>query len=308
MRRQPTKYHGPTILGIDVSHHQGTIYKKFKRMAELNPRIRFCFCRTGDGIITTPKSPLDPMFYNNWVASKDAGWVTGSYHYFRADRDGAAQADLVLEAMHKVKFTPGVDIPPAIDWEDGARKNLQGGIFDVDPSEVNTLPVELVDYEAWEFVSTIEKELGVHPLIYTGQTFHWWMSQARPELAKKWGSLDLWTPWYGTELHLPVDQAGNFFPWKETDWTFWQYDNKARFGGFDGPLDANKFRGDWKAFKEFLENTKVVPDIDQPEEDVHLPHDVYVDVLDAYESICKAEYDLKNAKSILNAILDKCDE
>lgn len=245
MRRQRVDfYKGPTCTGIDVSRWQGEIdWKKVK-----NSDIKFVFVRTGDGKDT------DPRFLENWFSADEAGIpFIGSYHYFRADRNGETQADQVINLMHQVDFVPGCDLPPVLDFEDGASLDLPGGVLEVDG---NKLPMEVIVDEAIEFLERIEEKLKVRPLIYTGQTFHWWLSQGDPEQAKRFAKYDLWTPSYvKTAPYMPVDKDGKGFPW--TQWTFWQYTAKGTVPGVNTPCDMNVFRGSFAELQTYVEDTEI---------------------------------------------------
>lgn len=243
MRRQPVdKYDGPTVKGIDVSRWQGAL--DWDVIRKNNPDIVFAISRTGDG--STP----DRYFADNWKNSQ--GLIRGSYHYFRADRGGEAQAKGVVRLIESAGGMLSHDLPPALDLEDGARKNLKRGVF---TGEEENLPVDLVVDEAIAFLETVEEELGVTPLVYTGQTFHWWLSQARPDLAKLFSKYPLWLPSYTSEPLMPVDKEGNAFPWDK--WSLWQYTSKGDVMGIPGGVDMNYFRGNRGDLLNFLSSLRL---------------------------------------------------
>ncbi len=247
-KRQPDPYVGPTTLGIDVSKWQDTIDWK---LVSTDLRIKFAISRTGDG------RDLDDQFDRNWKESGRIGLIRGSYHFFRADRDGKFQADLVISALKAAGGLLPTDLPPAIDIEGGVSRNLPGGVF---AGVATELPIGQVAEECLEFLSTLENELGVVPLIYTGQAFHWWLSQAHPELAKDFERYPLWVPSYSATPIIPANVKGELFPWPH--WSIWQYTSSGTVAGIKGSVDMNKFRGteaDLKLFVSSLRHASALP-------------------------------------------------
>ncbi len=252
-RQRVDNYTGPKTSGFDVSKWQGDI-----EWSRIDDDFEFVFVRTGDG------RTHDSKFDRNWRGAKEQGIRRGAYHYFRADRDGFTQAHTVISMMEAAGgFRPGVDLPPVVDLEGGARKNLPGGVFvEKDPE----LPIELVVEELLEFLQTLEDHLGVVPIIYKGQAFHWWLSQSRPQLAAQFDRYPLWIASYsrGPGPRMPVNTAGDGFPWSE--WTIWQHTGKGESDGIEGNLDENYFRGDEAALDQFIRDSVV----DQEKEEKEL--------------------------------------
>lgn len=242
MKRKPAPaYNGPTTLGLDISKWQSMIHKSMPVIAESNPDLKFCICRTGDG-----KTP-DPDFDVNYKAVVDAGLIPGSYHYLRADRDGDTQAYSMIRMLEQVKYDPSAHLPPVVDLEDGAQTNLPEGVY---TGSNSVLPRQQVHEETLEMLARLELELGVRPMLYTGQAFHWWYSQGNPQFAQEYAKYPLWLPSYGTRALMPVDKDGNFFPWQQ--WTIWQFTNKGTLNGTSYKLDLNYFRGSLEDLKNFI--------------------------------------------------------
>ena len=243
-----------------------------------NPDIRFCICRTGDG------KDLDHWFPKFYQQTMDNNVIPGSYHYFRADRDGRTQAESMSEALGRAGFVPGRHLPPAVDFEDGASLNLPGGVYN---GAGKVLPIHQVHEELLEFLTELEKLCGVVPMLYTGQTFHWWMSQAQPELAKEYAKYPLWTPSY-TSNHdkysprLPADAAGNAFPWAKP--TIWQYTGEGKLEGARAKLDLNVFFGTEVDLAEFCSRSLVIPPPAPVVEHVHKPTVAEVRALDRVDA------------------------
>lgn len=234
------------VMGIDVSRWQKNI--NLAKVFLTNPGIKFCICRTGDG---KDKDALFKHFYSHTVASEV---IPGSYHYFRADRDGKTQAESMSAQLREVGYIPGVHLPPVVDFEDGSGTNLPGGVYN---GAGKVMPIHQIHEELMEFLTELENIWGVTPMLYTGQTFHWWMSQAQPELAQEYGRFPLWTPSYTSNAtkynpRMPADRAGKPFPWAKP--TIWQHTGKGRIPGYAADLDLNFFMGDMDELRRFIQN------------------------------------------------------
>ncbi len=125
------------------------------------------------------------------------------------------------------------------------------------------LPIPLVVEECLEFLQTIEDYYGCTPLVYTGQAFHWWLSQARPQLAVKFERYPLWIASYVTTYpYMPVNTDGDAFPWPT--WSLWQYTSKGKVRGIDGDVDLNWFRGDLLSLQEFIVSLRGIDAVESP--------------------------------------------
>ncbi len=129
---------GSTVLGIDVSHHQGTI--DWDRVAA--DGVQFAFIRVSDSLAVE-----DTKFARNWSEARSHGIIRGAYQYFRPTYSAREQADLLLEKMGSLRDG---DLPPVIDVEVGGD-----GLV----SKVRT------------WLDRVEGATGVKPMIYTGPAF-----------------------------------------------------------------------------------------------------------------------------------------
>jgi len=223
-----------------------------KQVFESNASLQFCIARTGDGKDT---DPTFKKFFQETEAHD--GVIPGSYHYFRADRDGHSQAESMSKLLSSAGYKPGLHLPPAVDFEDGASLNLPGGVYN---GSGKVMPIHQVHEELLECLVSLESIWGVRPMLYTGQTFHWWMSQAEPEFAAEYAKYPLWTPSYTKNVHtsrprLPADKAGNPFPW--TTPTIWQFTGEGKVAGYDKPIDCNFFAGDGTELIAFCQGSRV---------------------------------------------------
>ena len=140
---------------------------------------------------------------------QSAGLVRGAYHFFRAEFDGAQQAELFLRTVNP---TLG-DLPPVVDVE------LNDGVTGA------TLVSRL---QAW--LDTVEQQTGAKPIIYTLTSF--W----NPHFNDQFGQYPLWVAHYGPSPQpLPEGWA---------NWAFWQYSQSLPVAGVPGNADHDYFNGD----------------------------------------------------------------
>ena len=92
------------IRGIDVSRYDPYIDWQTVR----NQDIRFAIIKSTEGV-----GYFSERFNEQWAGAKSVGILRGSYHYLRADQDGAKQADWFLS---HVDVQDG-DLPPFLDIE-----------------------------------------------------------------------------------------------------------------------------------------------------------------------------------------------
>lgn len=238
-RRAPIdRYTGPKVKGIDVSHHNGVL--NFQQVAT-DASIRFCIVRTGD--IGARLGPRDQQLDRNWRGVAEAGIRRGSYQYFRAAYGGAHQADLMLQQLDDAGGHLASDLPPAIDIEEAGQ---------VTRDDVPLEPQQVLD-ETQAWLERMESQLGVVPIIYTGQYWHWKISQRG--LGGFAARYPLWIPSYGSANPLmPTDPRGGPGPWPT--WTIWQYSANGRIPGSPRDTDFNYFRGDEAALARFVEDSK----------------------------------------------------
>ena len=195
---------GYARVGIDVSHHQEAI----DWSAVAADGVDFAFVKATEGV-----DHADTRFCGNWADAKTAGLVRGAYHFFRADRDGRAQADHFHRA---VELRPG-DLPAVVDVEtlDGAT------------------PEQLIaNLRTWLFLTEIRT--GAKPLIYTNLKFYY------RHLAGHFDGYPLWIARYSS--HAPALSPA-------TAPAFWQYGNRGRVAGIAGDVDLDVFLGDAAAFE-----------------------------------------------------------
>jgi lysozyme len=199
-----------TLDGIDVSYWQ-TI-TSWSSVA--GDGIVFAFIRVSDGD-PNAGGVEDTDFDANWAAAKAAGIIVGPYQFFRPAQDPVAQADYVISKLGGA-MTPG-DLPPACDVEDG------GGLS-------NAQVIAAID----QWVTRIENQLGVTPIIYTSASL--WQQYTGD--TAQFSAYPLWV------AHYTGNTTGPFWvPDGWSEWAFWQYSSTGSVAGISNNVDLNFFNG-----------------------------------------------------------------
>jgi lysozyme len=188
-----------TVEGIDVSSWQGDIDWKAVHASGR----QFAVIRVADGFY------VDPKFSQNWAGAKAAGMARGVYQFFRASKDGTAQADLLLSHV-------GGDlgeIAPVADVE------VTDGVG------AATLNTHLA-----QWIARIKQATGRTPMIYTSPGL--WPSLSG---SSQFAGEALWVAHWGAACpSLPS-------PWQ--NFSFWQYADDGHVPGISGNVDLDRFNG-----------------------------------------------------------------
>lgn len=202
---------GYSIHGIDVSHHQGTInwYKVANAEIDREP-ITFVVIKATEG-----KSHLDENFNENFYQARQYGLIRGAYHFFSPSVGGRKQAE---HYMHQVHLDEG-DMPPILDIETAGN-----------------LTVDELQLQALAWLSLVEEQYGVPPIIYTGLKFKQkYLSDPR---------FDRYPFWIA---HYYVKEVGYSGPWR-----FWQHTDLGRVDGIKGAVDLDIYNGSMYDLRHFL--------------------------------------------------------
>ncbi len=202
---------GYAIHGIDVSRHQGAIsWRAVKAMQVKDIQFGFAFMKATEGI-----SKVDVYFKRNWSSCHEMHIPRGAYHFYLANKSGAAQAK---NFVNTVKLQPG-DLPPVVDVEQ---------LYGADPA------VMRVELKLW--LQMIEIHYGVKPIIYSYVDFY------ERYLGKDFDAYPLWIAHY-----LQKEK-----PRIKRNWLFWQFNEGGRVNGILSNTDFNVFNGDSTAFAALL--------------------------------------------------------
>ena len=194
---------GYSVHGIDVSAYQGRI--DWPEVAR--HRVRFAFIKASEGATLR-----DARFARNWREARAAGILSGAYHYFQPNRDGAVQAALFID---RVPLAAG-DLPPVLDVE-ATRFH--------DVAELRR--------EVRQWLELVQAHYGVPPILYSNYGFY------KRYLAGHFDDFPLWLAHY--EVARPVLPA--------TRWIIWQHSDEAYVPGIKGTVDFNVFQGSYEALQ-----------------------------------------------------------
>ena len=147
---------------------------------------------------------------------EEANIKKGAYHFFRPTLSPELQASNFIETT---ELSHG-DFVPVLDLE---------VTDDVTSEELR----EKVDI----WLTIIENHYRVRPIIYTYQNFF------NDHLAGFYNEYPIWVARY-TSWRKPRLRANQ-------DWQFWQYGNRGRLHGIDGPVDFNVFQGALEELENF---------------------------------------------------------
>jgi GH25 family lysozyme M1 (1,4-beta-N-acetylmuramidase) len=260
------------LPGVDVSYYQGVI--DWPRVFDAG--FRFACCKS-----TEATRGYDPTFERNRKQARDAGLITGAYHFCRPDMDAGDAEDEAKNFFRVVGKLEPDELPPSVDIEIG-HASMRGA-----------------DVLRWtnDFIQAVEGFFGRHCIVYAYPYF--WpglgvvpsgFTAARP----------LWLAHYTTGR--PLVPA----PWK--GYTFWQYsgDHGVKVPGVGPACDRNVFAVDSvQALRDFVELSKPwrAEDVRKPDAPEWQPkdlaavwHDITGNHWDSYTDtetgLCHSEWSL----------------
>lgn len=197
------------LPGIDVSHWQGTI----RWQAVKGDGVRFAIAKASES-----RSFVDDQYARNRLKADRLGIPFSAYHFARPD---ASANDALREAEHFLRTA-----------------NLRGRhLLPVLDLEVNgTLGRRALVRWVKTWLQTVEKRLGVKPMIYTTPSF--WRDRMGDTAWFAENGYRLWIAhWFADQPRVP---AAN---WAGRGWTLWQTSNCGSVAGIAGCVDLDRFRG-----------------------------------------------------------------
>ncbi len=227
------EYTADRVYGIDVSRfqhdvgrhkysidwskvritHLGTLSRK-RVSGKVDYPVSFCYIKSTEG-----KSLRNAYYRSDYAAARRQGIVCGSYHFFSTITPAAQQAANFL--AHSV-FSKG-DFPPVLDVEPSdAQIRKMGG------AEALFKAVRI-------WLQTVERRVGVRPILYVGQSFVNRYLPLAPDIKRGY---NVWIARYGEfkpDVHLAV----------------WQLCPDGRVEGIRSEVDINVFNGYRSEFEEF---------------------------------------------------------
>ena len=213
------------FFGMDVSQFQGEI--DWDQVRQNETKIPFVFVKATESI-----GLVDPQFEKNWTGAKQAGILRGAYHFFDAEADAKAQAELFINT---VKTLEENDLPPWLD--------LESDKFD----KVDEVSCKNFIDSVFIWLDTVENGLGAKPIIY-----------ANPDFAE-----DYLTDPRFSRYALAVAQyddgsgsPGLLGAWEGKTWTFWQYSPDGIVKGISEKVDQDRFNGSAQDLLDFIKNSR----------------------------------------------------
>ena len=202
-QRQPKKgsavaREGNARFGIDVSHHNGDIdWAKLRSVEEL----LFVYVKATEGA-----THVDKNFKANTKGAAEAGYLIGSYHFFRMTSSAHAQFENFCRAIGSVRKQ---DLIPMVDVETADKHSV----------------AELQD-SLKVFMQLVKNHYGVFPMIYgTNRSYN---AYCAPDFNK----YHLYIGRYGDKAPI-VKGSGTY--------TIWQYSQQGELPGIPKPVDLAKF-------------------------------------------------------------------
>jgi GH25 family lysozyme M1 (1,4-beta-N-acetylmuramidase) len=216
----PPLPHVERPLGVDISHHQGTMnWAKTKAAGAWYAFIK----------ATQRLNYTDPQFIINWQGAKAAGLLTAPYHFFLPTYDPIAQAEYFVSV---VKATGrDSDLPYVLDVEEGGST---AGFSDMVKACLNR----------------IHQLTGRKPLLYCGIYYaNHYLTTVTPAQADLW--IANWT--IKNDPYMPAEWDKWHF------WQYAVAPRGAEFGAQSTNIDLNRWNGTLVELYEYAGNSAPVP-------------------------------------------------
>lgn len=237
-------YRPPGVLGVDVSHHQGTV----NWSQAWSNGARFAYMKSTQSWPT--KLYQDPKFGQNYTGAYQQGMIRGAYHFaMPAHSSGATQAKEFLSKGGGWS-NDGKTLPPLLDIEWNPYNSTQypagkgNSCFGMSSQQM----------VGWikDFGNTIKSSTGRLPMIYTAQS--WWNKCTGNSTAfKNWPlHVSLYPTASGPKNPRELPKG-----WKTFD--VWQYASNSNLIGSSKNVDANVWNGDLESLRGFARNTRTTP-------------------------------------------------
>lgn len=210
----------PRAPGIDISKWQTGI--NWAQVGQNFPPLAYAFVKSTESI-----GYMSSAWRAQWDNLALLGIPRSSYHFWRGNQTGAAQAAWFLSKSAKG------ELPPVLDVEDA----------DNVPQTLTTAQklVYVANIRAW--LDAVQSAWGQMPIIYTGAWF--WNRLGVVSWANEYPG------WFAT--YRTLDQYGPIIPlgWERDRWRIWQYSSSGTVSGFPERVDLNAFNGTRAEFKEW---------------------------------------------------------
>lgn len=160
----------------------------------------------------------DRRFKTNWEHAARIGLLRGAYHFFTFCKEGKTQAQNFIDTVPVEKIM----LPPVIDIE-------YAGNCKARPAKAALLR------EVHAFATEVRRVYRRAPVLYVTEEIY------ADYLQDEVGIYPLWF----RDIYFEPNADG-------MQWLFWQYANRGRVKGINGPVDLNVFNGSETGFKRLL--------------------------------------------------------
>lgn len=194
------------LKGIDI-YYKDT---KVDWNALKGEEISFVFIKATEGV-----TYLDPKFLTYWEGAQEHKIIRGAYHYYSYKDRADHQAQFFINSV--LARSKPTDLPPTLDLE-----------------EIDITKITKTQYQknVLEWLRMVKTAFGRTPIVYVSPSFaNTYLDH--PDFSQ----YTLWVANYRVSEPKVVDA------WKNVGWTFWQYDEKIKINGIEGPVDPNYFKG-----------------------------------------------------------------
>jgi lysozyme len=217
--RKPVDWKGKTpwsyaVHGTDVSRYQSDIDWPTAKAAG----ISFAFIKATEG-----GDRVDPMFAQNWDATRANGIPRSAYHFYYFCRPAIEQAQWFIRNVPKEAGT----LPHVLDME---WNHLS-------PSCKLRPNWQVVHREMKVFLDAIERHYGQRPIIYTSVDFY---------EDNRLASFKGYDWWLRSVAAHPHDRYGG------ENFLFWQYTGTGIVPGKNGDADINVFNGSVRQWRDWV--------------------------------------------------------
>jgi len=223
------------VLGVDVSHWQRAVDWKLLRKAG----VSFAVIKAGQGTRVR-----DPLLRAHFSGARDAGMVTGVYHWIDPTLPAARQIDHFMEICSGLEFNfTALDVEQYWQsWQEWVEQHI-----------VRCIAPELISTCAREAAQSLRAASNKPVVVYTSTSFVQTYAEPMQDWLADW---PLWLAYYPyprgrvniswenlRREHLPKIK-GPKLPGGADGWQFWQFSgDRFVLPGAETPLDMNFFNG-----------------------------------------------------------------
>jgi GH25 family lysozyme M1 (1,4-beta-N-acetylmuramidase) len=222
-----------TILGVDVSHYQGTI--NWAQVQSPGNKV-FAFAKATEGTTIT-----DADFVTNVTGGTNAGVVMGAYHFAHPETNTATSEANYFLSIASPYIKAGY-LPPVLDLED--------------PPSGPSLSADFTSAQLTTWVqtwmTTVQNATGIKPILYTDGTYANYLNSSL-------NTYGLWTADPDGSTGAPNPLATYLGNW--TTYLFKQYSWTGTVSGISGTgdEDLDVFNGTLAQFNALIGANSVTP-------------------------------------------------